>query len=381
VETLAISQFSDCYRGRRVLITGHTGFKGSWLALWLHELGADVTGLALDPETAPNHWSMLELPIVDQRCDIRNSGEVERVIAAVQPEIVFHLAAQPLVRRSYRSPLDTWSTNVMGTANVLEAVRSQSSVRAVVVVTTDKCYENQDWSWGYRETDRLGGYDPYSASKAGSELVAASYRRSFFNSDAGPLVATARAGNVIGGGDWSEDRLIPDLVRAVESRSSLEIRSPAATRPWQHVLESLSGYLTLGQRLLDGDRSCAEAWNFGPERDANQSVAEILERLGRQWPEMNWNITKQPQPHEANKLYLDSAKARSALRWRPVWTLDSTLLKTADWYRAWLSECKVISRQQLFDYVREAATAKLDWAGGDAGVIRRTGSTPFGANF
>ncbi len=381
MEALGINQFSGCYRGRRVLITGHTGFKGSWLALWLHELGANVTGVALDPEAAPNHWSLLELPIVDKRCDIRKSTEVERVIAAAQPEIVFHLAAQPLVRRSYRSPLDTWSTNVMGTANVLEAIRSQASVRAVVVVTTDKCYENRDWSWGYRETDRLGGHDPYSASKAGSELVAASYRRSFCSSDAGPLVATARAGNVIGGGDWSEDRLIPDLVRAVESQSSLAIRSPTATRPWQHVLESLSGYLTLGQRLLAGDRSCAEAWNFGPGQDDNRSVAEVLEHLGRQWSEVNWHVTKQPQPHEANQLYLDSAKARSALHWRPVWNLDSTLLKTADWYRAWLSERSVISRQQLFDYVREAATAGLGWAGGDAGVSRHPNSAPFGVKF
>ncbi len=379
MEALGIKLFSDCYRGRRVLITGHTGFKGSWLALWLHDLGANVTGVALDPETAPNHLSLLGLPIFDERCDIRNSSDIERVIAAAQPEIVFHLAAQPLVRRSYRLPLDTWSTNVMGTANVLEAVRSQSSVRAVVVVTTDKCYENQEWTWGYRETDPLGGHDPYSASKAGSELVAASYRHSFFGSDASPLVATARAGNVIGGGDWSEDRLIPDLVRAVASRSSLEIRSPNATRPWQHVLESLSGYLTLGQRLLAGDRSCAEPWNFGPGQDDNRSVAEILKRLSGLWSEVNWHITEQPQPHETNQLYLDSAKARSALHWRPVWNLDSTLLKTAEWYRAWLSERRVISRQQLIDYVREAATAGLSWVGGDAEVTNDLDSTPFGA--
>ena len=379
METLGINQFSDCYRGRRVLLTGHTGFKGSWLALWLHELGANVTGVALDPEAVPNHWSLLGLPIVDQRRDIRNSSEVESVISAAQPEIVFHLAAQPLVRRSYRSPLDTWSTNVMGTANVLEALRGQSSVRAVVVVTTDKCYENQEWSWGYRETDRLGGHDPYSASKAGSELVTASYRRSFFNSETGPLLATARAGNVIGGGDWSEDRLIPDLVRAVESRSSLEIRSPNATRPWQHVLESLSGYLTLGQRLLAGDRSCAEAWNFGPGQGDNRAVAEILGRLGGQWPEMNWHVTTQSQPHEASQLCLDSAKARTALHWRPVWDLDSTLVKTADWYRAWLSERTVLSRQQLIEYVHEAATAGLGWAGVDSGFMGRGDIVSVGA--
>jgi CDP-glucose 4,6-dehydratase len=379
VEALGINQFSGCYRARKVLITGHTGFKGSWLALWLHELGANVTGLALNPETDPNHWSLLNLPIVDERCDIRNSSEVERVMAAVQPEIVFHLAAQPLVRRSYRSPLDTWSTNVMGTANVLEAVRSQSSVRAVVVVTTDKCYENHECGLGYRETDRLGGHDPYSASKAGAELVATSYRRSFFDSESAPLVATARAGNVIGGGDWSEDRLIPDLIRAVEGKRSLEIRSLTATRPWQHVLESLSGYLTLGQRLLAGDRISADAWNFGPRHEDNRSVAEILDRLDREWPVMTWHVAKQLQPHESNQLYLDSTKARSGLNWRPVWNLDSTLLRTADWYRAWLSERSVISRQQLIDYVQEAATAGLSWAGAATEVTRYESAASFGA--
>jgi len=358
---LEINQFSGCYRGRRVLITGHTGFKGSWLTLWLHELGASVTGLALEPETIPAHWSLLKLPVTDERCDIRNYAAVESVMAEAQPEIVFHLAAQPIVRLSYRSPLDTWSTNLMGTANVLEAVRRQVSVRAIVVVTTDKCYENQEWCWGYRETDRLGGHDPYSASKAGVELVAASYRNSFFRSEAGPLLATARAGNVIGGGDWSEDRLIPDLVRAVERQASLEIRSPTATRPWQHVLESLSGYLLLGQRLLAGDRSCADAWNFGPRQEDNRSVAEILDRIGRQWPGMNWRLTERPQPYEASNLHLDSAKARAVLQWRPVWDLDSAILRTADWYHAWLAEQRVISRHQLYNYVIEAAQVGLGW--------------------
>jgi CDP-glucose 4,6-dehydratase len=353
--------FGDIYRGKRVLVTGHTGFKGSWLTLWLHELGAEVTGIALPPETQPNHWELLGLVVNEHRLDIRDYEALKRVFLAAQPEIVFHLAAQPLVRRSYREPLDTWATNVMGTANVLEACRHTPSVRAIVAITTDKCYENRERPWGYRENDRLGGHDPYSASKAGSELVAASYRSSFFNAEPPPLLATARAGNVIGGGDWSEDRLIPDLVRAVALNQSLEIRSPLATRPWQHVLESLSGYLLLGQRLLQGDKAYAEAWNFGPESEGNRTVSEVLGKLNGQWMNMRWHVTEKPQPHEATLLYLDSTKARSKLLWQPVWSLDAALAKTADWYRAWLEAGKVKSREQLLDYIAAAAQANIEW--------------------
>lgn len=362
MEALGITQFSDCYRGKRVLITGHTGFKGSWLALWLHELGANVTGVALEPESEPNHWVLLGLPIRDLRCDIRDFAKLRQLIATVEPEVIFHLAAQPLVRRSYRAPVETWSTNVIGTANVLEAVRSQSSVRAVVAITTDKCYENREWVWGYRETDRLGGHDPYSASKAGSELVASSYRSSFFCDDPAPLVATARAGNVIGGGDWSQDRLIPDLISAIEKQVSLEIRSPLATRPWQHVLESLSGYLLLGQKLLSCDRTYADAWNFGPDQGGNRAVEELLSRLSQQWPAVRWHITSELQPHESILLYLDSAKARRVLNWKPVWAFESTLSRTVDWYRTWLAEGRVISRDQLRDYVIEASNSGSAWA-------------------
>lgn len=354
--------FGDIYRGKRILITGHTGFKGSWLALWLTELGAEVAGIALPPDTKPNHWDLLRLSIDDRRLDIREADALMGIVKGVEPEIVFHLAAQPLVRRSYREPLETWSTNVMGTVHVLEACRQTPSVRAIVVVTTDKCYENREWPWGYREIDRLGGYDPYSASKAGAELVAASYRNAFFMGDAAPLLATARAGNVIGGGDWSEDRLIPDLIRALEKSQSLEIRSPQATRPWQHVLESLSGYLLLGQKLLLGERTCADAWNFGPEPEGNRTVAEVLEKLKQHWPALRWHVTDQPQPHEATLLYLDSGKARNLLSWKPVWSIDATLEKTADWYRAWLENGKVISRAQLAEYVAAAAQANLGWA-------------------
>ncbi len=357
-----MKQFADIYCGKRVLVNGHTGFKGSWLALWLHELGAEVTGIALPPETEPNHWDLLKLPIGDRHLDIRDIGALRQVLYDAQPEIVFHLAAQPLVRRSYRDPLETWSTNVMGTANVLEACRQNSSVRAIVVITTDKCYENREWPWGYRENDRLGGHDPYSASKAGAELVAASYRSAFFNTDTAPLLATARAGNVIGGGDWSEDRLIPDLIRALEKHQSLEIRLPQATRPWQHVLESLSGYLLLGQKLLEGDKAFAEPWNFGPEPEGNRTVADVLGKLNQHWPNLRWHVTDQSQPHEASLLYLDSAKARIQLHWQPVWRIDATLAKTADWYRAWLETGQIISRQQLADYVATAAQANLEWA-------------------
>ncbi|MCX7628594.1 MAG: CDP-glucose 4,6-dehydratase [Methylophilaceae bacterium] len=357
-----MKQFGDIYRGRRVLLTGHTGFKGSWLALWLHELGAEVTGVSLPPESEPNHWTLLALSIDDRRIDIRDADALARIVQEIQPEIVFHLAAQPLVRRSYRDPIETWSTNVMGTVNVLEACRQTPSVRALVAITTDKCYENREWPWGYRENDRLGGHDPYSASKAAAELVAASYRSAFFHADSALLLATARAGNVIGGGDWSEDRLIPDLIRALEKNQSLEIRSPHATRPWQHVLESLSGYLLLGQKLLMGDKSFAEAWNFGPEPEGNRTVAEVLDKLQSQWQHLRWHVNEKPQPHEATLLYLDSAKARSRLRWQPVWGIDTALAKTAEWYRAWLESGQVISRQQLADYVATAIQADIPWA-------------------
>lgn len=358
-----MKQFSDIYRGKRVIITGHTGFKGSWLSMWLSHLGARVIGISLPPESQPSHWKLLSLESTLQHneLDIRNFHDLAEVFNQTQPEVVFHLAAQPLVRRSYRDPIETWSTNVMGTANLLEACRQTKSVRAVLVVTTDKCYENQEWEWGYRENDRLGGHDPYSASKAGSELVAASYRSAFFHIDGAPLLATARAGNVIGGGDWSEDRLIPDLVRSMAVQQPIEIRSPNATRPWQHVLESLSGYLLLGQKLIEGDKKFDGAWNFGPERSGNCTVADVLNRLQAHWPEMRWHQTAEQQPHEAGLLYLDSAKARAQLGWQQVWNLDITLEKTADWYRTFQSSQTTISAQQLSQYVEAAQNAQVGW--------------------
>jgi CDP-glucose 4,6-dehydratase len=357
--------FGDIYRGRRVLLTGHTGFKGSWLALWLQALGAEIIGLSLAPKSTPSHWGLLSLDIEDHRIDIRDKDAVAKVIQKSAPELIFHLAAQPLVSRSYKDPLETWSTNVIGTANVLEACRKQPSVGAIVVVTTDKCYENREWEWGYRENDRLGGHDPYSASKASAELVVASYRSAFFSHLGTPLIASARAGNVIGGGDWSEGRLIPDLMRAISTGTTLEVRYPNATRPWQHVLEALSGYLCLGQKLIEGRKEFSQAWNFGPGVEGNRTVVEVLSVLSRLkalWPALNWKVVETSNNyHESSLLHLDSAKARQRLDWQPVWSFDEGLQATAKWYRANIENGLVISEEQLQDYLASAAQLGLPW--------------------
>jgi len=353
--------FGRTYAGRRVLVTGHTGFKGSWLALWLARLGAKVTGLALAPDTEPSHWNLLGLDVDSRIVDIRDRDAVRSAVRAADPEIVFHMAAQPLVRRAYREPVETWATNVLGTAHMLDACRELTSLAAVVAITTDKCYENREWAWGYREIDRLGGHDPYSASKAGAELVVASYRRSFFDGPGRPGLATARAGNVIGGGDWSEDRLVPDLARASAAGGVLEVRSPQATRPWQHVLECLSGYLVLGQRLAQGGRQFAEAWNFGPEHQSNRTVAQVLEELRRHWPAARWKHEAREHPHEARLLQLDSSKAHALLGWHPVWSFEEGTAATAQWYRAWHESRAVKSAEQLDAYAQAAAARGLAW--------------------
>ncbi|MBU0484987.1 MAG: CDP-glucose 4,6-dehydratase [Proteobacteria bacterium] len=354
--------FGDIYRGQRVLVTGHTGFKGSWLALWLNQLGARVAGISLDPDTSPNHFDLLGLNIDDYRLDIRLGDEVGNLVERIRPDMVFHLAAQPLVRRSYLDPLGNWSTNVMGTANVLEACRKVESVRSIVVITTDKVYANQEWSRGYREDDRLGGYDPYSASKAACEILIDSYRKSFFaGSSSAPLMASARAGNVVGGGDWSEDRLIPDLIRSVGANKPLFVRSPQATRPWQHVLECLAGYLLLGQRLSVTRHEYAEAWNFGPGVEDNRTVLEVLTLMQAHWPQLIWEQDNAPQPHEATLLYLDCAKAKDRLNWKPVWTLEKALKATTDWYRQFQEQGAVMSGKQLSEYVADACTSEASW--------------------
>lgn len=365
LEDLALKLFGDSYAGRRVLVTGHTGFKGSWLALWLRELGAHVSGLALAPDTTPSHWALLKLgDVAEHRVNLLDAASVRAVLDAEQPEIVFHLAAQPLVRRSYSDPAGTFATNVSGLVNLFEAVRACASVRALVNVTTDKVYADHATLDGYRESDPLGGHDPYSSSKACAEIVSDCYRKSFFtttpDTDAGTRLATARAGNVIGGGDWAEDRLVPDLVRAASAGQPLRIRRPAAIRPWQHVLEPLSGYLRLGQCLL-GNASCAGAWNFGPGAAGEVSVRALVDKLASHWPALRVEHDTSPQPHEADTLRLNCNKAQNELGWRPVWSLDKTLERTARWYRDFHAGGSIDTRDDLATYVDDARQLGLEW--------------------
>lgn len=327
------------WRGRRVLVTGHTGFKGAWLSLWLHQLGADVTGMALAPPTDPSLFELARLQelIGHFQVDVRDFEAVKGVFDAVRPEVVFHLAAQSLVRYSYEQPVETYATNVMGTVHVLEACRAVG-VKAFVCVTSDKCYENREWVWPYRENDAMGGHDPYSSSKGCAELVVSAYRRSFFPIDAistdGMGLASVRAGNVVGGGDWATDRLIPDLVRAFEQGVPPEIRSPNAVRPWQHVLEAIGGYLTIARRLLAGDATMADGWNFGPADDDAQPVSWIVDRMRAAWggTEAAAPFTGDV-PHEAGLLKLDCSKARAVLGWRPSLALDDALGWIVDWHK------------------------------------------------
>ncbi|GAG83926.1 unnamed protein product, partial [marine sediment metagenome] len=304
-------QFADIYNNKKVLVTGHTGFKGSWLCLWLKKMGAHVTGYALQPETVPNHFNLLSLGVSSVIGDIRNFEKVKDVFETVKPEIVFHLAAQPLVRRSYRDPRETYETNIMGTVNVYEAARQCDSVRAIVCVTSDKVYENREWLWGYRENDPVGGYDPYSSSKGCTEIITSSYRNSFFNQEQSGrkrslLLASVRAGNVIGGGDWAEDRIIPDIMRATARSETVIIRNPLSTRPWQHVLEPLSGYLLVGQKLFEGQKSFAEAWNFGPLEEGATTVENVVERIKKNWDRVSYVLSEgTSSSHEANYLKVD----------------------------------------------------------------------------
>lgn len=330
----------DFWRGRRVLLTGHTGFKGSWLALWLSHLGARVAGYALAPPTRPSLFEVAGVAggMASETGDVRDLEHLAAFVAAQRPEVVFHLAAQPLVRYGYREPVETYATNVMGTVHLLEAVRRTEDVRVVVNVTSDKCYENREWEWGYRETDALGGRDPYSNSKGCAELVTAAYRASFFaGAPEGRVVAvaSARAGNVIGGGDWSEDRLIPDLVRAIQAGRAVRIRNPRATRPWQHVADPLNGYLVLAERLWADGPAFSGAWNFGPSPQDAWPVARVVEAALARWGAgPGWEAEPGPQPHEAGTLILDAARARSRLDWRPRWDIARAIEATVAWYRA-----------------------------------------------
>lgn len=348
------------WRGRRVFITGHTGFKGSWLSLWLADLGAEITGYSLRPPTHPSLFEQARIAslIHDIHGDIRDLASLEAAMAEAQPEVVFHLAAQPLVRHSYAEPVDTYATNVMGTVHLLDACRRIDAVRAVICITTDKCYENREWVWPYRESDPMGGHDPYSSSKGAAELVISAYRRSFFQ-DAKSL-ASVRAGNVIGGGDWAADRLIPDIVRALEARERPLIRAPGSIRPWQHVLEALGGYLMIAERLLAGDHSAATAWNFGPADEDTRPVGWIVEEMLRLWGASGWDRPDGPQPHEARILKLDCSKARSELGWRPALPLNDALRFVADWHQSVVKggDAREISLAQLREY-RERSSKLL----------------------
>ena len=351
--------FDGIYENRKVLITGHTGFKGSWLCILLNKLGADVYGYALEPPTNPSLFVEANIDefVASYIGDIRNLEYLQEVMNKVKPEIVIHMAAQPLVRESYNIPVETYAINVMGTVHLLEACRNTTSVKAIVNVTTDKCYENQEWHWGYRETEPMGGYDPYSNSKGCSELVTSSYRNSYFNpskySEHGVALATARAGNVIGGGDWADDRLIPDFIRAISKGKEVKIRSPYAIRPWQHVLEPLTGYLTLAAKLFSEGSHYAEAWNFGPEDNDAKNVEWITKTICKLWGEgASFSIDTNSQPHEVNYLKLDCSKAKAELNWMPKWNIHTALTSIVDWNKAFLNGKNMRSEteKQIYNY-------------------------------
>ena len=345
---------NNIYEGKKILVTGHTGFKGGWLSLWLKELGAEVIGYSLDPPTQPSFFEAVDLKnkIIHIIGDVRDEKHLLSVFEKYQPEFVFHLAAQSLVRLSYKEPRLTYETNVMGTVNILEAIRKSKSVRAAVIITSDKCYENKEWIYGYRENDPVGGYDPYSSSKGCAELVISAYRRSFLNSinqnDHKIAISSARAGNVIGGGDWREDRLIPDCIKSLSENKPIIIRNPDAIRPWQHVLEPLSGYLLLGAKMYEDGAKYNGAWNFGPPDSDLITVEEITKKIVSYWGSGKYkNEISIKNPHEAKLLKLDCSKARSVLSWYPVYDIDEALSKTVGWYKMFYDET---GEDNLFEY-------------------------------
>ena len=350
---------------KKVFVTGHTGFKGSWLSLWLQQLGAEVIGYALPPPTQPSLFNVAQVAkgMTSIIGDVRDGLLLTKTIRQTEPDIVIHLAAQPVVRQSYVDPVLTYSTNVMGTVQLLEAVRQTPSVRAVVNVTTDKCYENKEWLWGYRENEPMGGFDPYSSSKGCSELVTAAYRNSFFNmvrhGEHQVVLATARAGNVIGGGDWANDRLIPDVLRAIQSGQSVKIRNPNATRPWQHVLDPLNGYLVLAEKLYTKGSAFAEAFNFGPDEEGAKPVQWIVEQFIQNWGDgASWYLDGDTHPHEAHYLKLDCSKARVMLGWQPHWNLNQALQAIIVWHKAYSAHqsstaMRSLCLQQIKEYSKE----------------------------
>jgi CDP-glucose 4,6-dehydratase len=349
----------EFWKGKRVFISGHTGFKGSWLCLWLHKLGAEVTGYALDPPTEPSLFELCHIKELVRSiiADVRDGSALTKAMVSARPDIVIHMAAQPLVRDSYKIPLETYAINVMGTVNVFEAVRNCKTIKAVINVTTDKCYENKEWVWGYRENESLGGYDPYANSKACSELVTSAYRSSYFNpaeyQNHGVAVASARAGNVIGGGDWATDRLIPDCIRAILKVEQIAIRNPHAVRPWQHVLEPLSGYLMLAQKLYEDGALFSEAWNFGPDDSDAKPVEWLVKNFCAKWgKEASYRIDAGEHPHEAHYLKLDCSKAKTKLGWHPKWNLEKAIESIIEWTRAYKDTKNVqkICFEQIEEY-------------------------------
>lgn len=360
--------FGQVFKDRTVLITGHTGFKGSWLAFWLDRMGANTIGYSLPPPTHPNHFDLLDLDITSVTGDIRDLQQLDETVKRYEPEIVFHLAAQPLVRSSYENPIETYETNVIGTLKVFETCRKHN-VRAVVNVTSDKCYENKEWIWGYRENDPMGGFDPYSSSKGCAELLTSSYRNSFFppqeyQKTHHTLIASCRAGNVIGGGDWAKDRLIPDIILAACQGKITRIRNPQSVRPWQHVLEPLSGYLQIGQRLLEEKPEFAGPWNFGPGDWESITVQGVAELMKEKWDRINYDIENDPnQVHEANLLLLDSTKSRTLLKWQNIWESAQAIDKTVNWYKKYHETGEVCTKPDLQSYIRDAKKKNLEWTG------------------
>lgn len=358
--------FNNVYKNKRVLVTGHTGFKGSWLSLWLTSLGAEVHGIALEPKTAQDNFVVtgLKKKLAHNICNIKDRAALVALVQKIQPDILFHLAAQPLVKQSFDDPVDTFETNLMGSVHILEAIRQAPSIKSAVLITSDKCYKNVEWEWGYRETDELGGLDPYGASKACAELAINSYRASFFNTANSPAAASVRAGNVIGGGDWSEKRIVPDIIRALIQKKTIELRSPHATRPWQFVLEPLSGYLHLGAEMfLKGDLS--SGWNFGPEVATIVPVEILTRKMICMWGHGEYqDLSDSDHFHEATLLSLDISKARHHLKWRPVLTLEETIEFTVSWYKRFTEnpDMKEFAGQQITDYAAKAKERGLQWA-------------------
>jgi CDP-glucose 4,6-dehydratase len=358
--TKSASVDASFWKGKRVFLTGHTGFKGGWLSVWLASMGAKVTGYSLTPNTRPNFYEAAKVEGDLEKshiADIRDLAKLQKAMAEAMPEVVIHMAAQPLVRYSYSNPVETYATNVMGTVHVLESIRALDCVRAAVIVTTDKCYENKEWAWGYRENEPMGGHDPYSNSKGCTELVTSAYRQSYFSPEKYPqhkvAIASARAGNVIGGGDWSEDRLIPDAIKAFEEKEPLLIRNPLATRPWQHVLEPLSGYLVLAQALYEHGSKFDGGWNFGPRDDDARSVKEVINLLIKNWGSVaSWHQDQSEQPHEAHSLKLDCSKARQYLNWVPKWTLEQAIENITQWQSSYQrqNDMHEISLKQIAAY-------------------------------